>query len=285
MKRIEHLINDVLFETNEQSSRFSTIRFNKIFNDAQQEIQRIIHTSNTDSKFFSTYFFQDLSSQQKVYAMPTNIYTDNAINAVFLDVNGSERYSKLRYNQDYIVANKKIELLFEPRTETKMKVDYTYKLNELSTRMGKVSAKTATTITLTGFDAEEDITDYDDYFTIVDRDGVIIDQEMIIESYVKATGVITTSSTITAPVNSYVVLGGIASTNSELPDACEKYMTLYVNRMVHYINSSRADMEASMIFSSEEKNDIQLLFAKNESDVKYPEIVDYDYLDYNERYY
>ena len=235
--------------------------------------------------FFSTYFFQDLSSQQKVYAMPTNIYTDNAINAVFLDVNGSERYSKLRYNQDYIVANKKIELLFEPRTETKMKVDYTYKLNELSTRIGKVSAKTATTITLTGFDAEEDITDYDDYFTIVDRDGVIIDQEMIIESYVKATGVITTSSTITAPVNSYVVLGGIASTNSELPDACEKYMTLYVNRMVHYINSSRADMEASMIFSSEEKNDIQLLFAKNESDVKYPEIVDYDYLDYNERYY
>lgn len=285
MRRIEHLINDVMFDTNEQSQRFSNIRFNKLFNDAQQEIQRIIHTSNSDSKFFSRYAFENLVSQQKEYDMPSNVYTDNAINSIWLDVNGSERYSKLRYGQDYVVANKKIEFLFEPRTETKMKIDYTYKLNQLGTRVGKVSAKTLTTITLTGFDPEVDITNFDDYFTIVDRDGVVIDQEMIIESYVKATGVITTSSTITAALNSFVVLGKIASTNSELPDACEKYMTLYVERMVHYINSSRGDMEATMVFSNEEKNDIELLFAKNENDVKYPEIVDYDYLDYNERYY
>lgn len=292
MRRIEHLINDVRFSTNEKSNRFPNARFNKLFNDAQQEIQRLVHISNTDSKFFAKEAYQDLVNGQEEYFLPVDVYTHSAINSmarrVTQDSNGTISYSTLRYLTEkerrtgfgYIIQGKRYLLTPIPRVNlvNGVRINYTAKIAELATRVGKIANIAAGVITLTGFDAKIDVTDFNDYFCIVDKDGEIIDQEMDIVSYVKATGVLTTSSTISASVGSYVVLGKVATSNSVLPDACEKYMTMFVERAVHYINSSRGDLEAANVFSAEEKSDIELLFAKNENDVKYPPIVDNNYL-------
>lgn len=279
MRRIEHLINDVKFSTNEQSNRFPNARFNRLFNDAQQEIQRLVHISNTDSKFFASEATQAIVSGQRIYNLPSDIYTESSLNSVHIgDSYLKSEWPKLRHNVDYKIIGKTIDLLYEMVIQKTLKIKYTKKLAELATRVGKIATEVAGVITLTGFDAKIDITDFNDYFCIVDKDGGIIDQEMDIVSYVPATGVLTTSSTVTAGAGDYIVLGRVATTNSALPDACEKYMMMYVERMVHYINSSRGDMEAAGVFSAEEKSDIELLFAKNENDVKYPPITDNNYL-------
>lgn len=285
MKRIEHLINDIKFSTNEQSNRFSDIRFNKLFNDAQKEIQNIIQLSSSDNKFFQSENFQNIISGQSDYNLPSDIYAINTISSVHVgDYSLFGEWPKLRYKYDYDIINGVIRLLHEPKSYGILKIKYTKKLSTLGNRVGKIQTIASPLITMTEFDSSLDITDFDDYFTIVDRDGLILDNNMIIDSYVKATGVISTSSTITAPTGSYIVLGKNSTTHSELPESCETYLTMYVEKMVNHINSNGTDLANSSVFSNEERSDIQELFSKNEGDVKSPEIIDYDFLDYNSRY-
>ena len=82
MRRIEHLINDVRFQTNEQSNRFSNLKFNKIFNDAQTEIVRIINMRSSENTFFSQIYATDLVSNQSCYPLPSDVYARNSINSV-----------------------------------------------------------------------------------------------------------------------------------------------------------------------------------------------------------
>ena len=294
MRRIEQLINDVKYNTNEQSNRFSNTRFNKLFNDAQQEIQRTVHISNANSKFFAKEVFQDLVSGQEEYDLPSDVYTTSAVNSIARRlVNtevGVEYFTPLRQLGEkerrsqfgYIIQGSKFLLSPVPfiNLAEGVRVNYTKKLPELAVRSGTIKDITADVISLSNFDSEINLTDFNDYFCIVDKDGVIIDQEMVIDSYNEGSGKITTSSTITGSVGDYVVLGKVATTNSELPDACEKYLTIYVERFVHYVNSSRGDLQAASVFTSEEKDSIVELFTHNENDTLYPGIVDNTYLNF-----
>jgi len=288
MRRIEQLINDVRFQTNEDSNRFSNIKFNKLFSDAQTEIVRIINVRSSENTFFAKSYVTDIVTNQAEYDLPSDVYARNAINSVLRKLTSGAYYEPLRLvtfkeigrSAGYIIQDGKIVLSLLPVTAAAngLVVNYTKRIPTSSIRIGKIQSITSGVIALTALGTDEDITLYDDYFCIVDKDGVLIDQEMVIDSYDSVTGNLTTSSTITAPVGSYVTIGGYSSSNSQLPVECEKYMTMFVERMVHYINSSRSDMDAAMIFSDEEKRDITELFADVDNDVKYPPITDSTYL-------
>ena len=58
-----------------------------------------------------------------------------------------------------------------------------------------------------------------------------------------------------------------------LPDACEDFLTLFVERKIHYIDSSK-DIINSGVFTKEEKIEIAGLFGDNSKDVSYPPVTD-----------
>lgn len=285
MRRIEHLINDVKFSTNEESNRFSNMRFNKLFNDAQDEIQRVIHTSNTNTKFFSKEIEIDLISGQELYDLPSDIYTESSINCISRRTNtGSQYYfspmpqigiKERRLTFGYAIQSKKVIVSPLPynNLDSGLRINYTRQIPRLSARVGKIDSIIAGTITMTETDSTVNISYYDDYFCIVDKNGEIKDQSLLIDSSTSSS-VNTSSTIVNGLAGDYIVAGYLATTNSELPDGTEKFMTTFVERQVHYINSNGKDLSAAKIFTDEEKSDIINLFSHNEKDTKYPEITD-----------
>lgn len=65
----------------------------------------------------------------------------------------------------------------------------------------------------------------------------------------------------------------------ELPEACEEWLMLYVERKIAYADSS-SDVRAAGIFTEEERGDIAELFADKSSDIAYPVISSDVYYNY-----
>lgn len=291
MRRVEQLINDIKFQTNEQSNRFSDERFIKIFNDAQDEIARIINVKSSAPNFFQKNYTTDLISGQIQYDLPSDVYAENSVNAVFKKAQSGvyavSQYETLRQigvkelgkSYGYYLDGASVVLSQVPISNVSggLLVNYTRRLPKLSPRFGTISNISGQDITITGFNAVE-ITDFSDYICIVDKYGEIVDQGLEVDSWDSVTGVITVTGTITGLVNQYVVIGEYSTSNSQLPVECETYLTMYCERMVHYINSSSTDLRNITVFSEQERADIVELFADNESDTKYPQIVDDTYL-------
>ena len=294
MKRIEQLINDVRFHTNEdKGSRFSDSRFNKLFNDAQEEVQRIIHTSSQDSRFFVKEELITAVYSQEEYALPLDIYSVNAVNSIARLVQqqsiGYDYYKPLPQVTDkerrkefgYIIQGSNYLISPVPRSNlfNGIRVNYTAKLPDLSFRFGQIKSIITNTIRLkTGY-ADQDILDYDDYITVVDKFGVQKEAGLFVDGYDTNTGKITLSAAPSASVlaDDYVLIGKNSTTNPQLPDSVEPFLTRFVERSVFYINSSK-DIQNSDIFSEREKDDIIMLFSKIDKDTKYPPIVDNTYL-------
>lgn len=285
MRRIEHLINDVKFSTNEDSNRFPNLRFNKLFNEAQDEIQRIVHTSNTNTKFFAGEEVIDLISNQELYPLPSTIYTENSVSSVSIG-SGDGRFGPLPQiglkersrSFGYIIQGS--DMLISPIPQSSIvngiRINFVKKLPTLSVRVGRVLSINGGMITMSGTDDVLSIDQFSDYFCIVDKNGATKDQGLFIDS-ATTTSIATSSSIVNGVAGDYVVAGEYATTNPLLPDGTEKFLTSYVERQVHYINSNGRDLSASKIFTDEEKSDIINLFSHNEKDTKYPEIVDTGY--------
>lgn len=64
-----------------------------------------------------------------------------------------------------------------------------------------------------------------------------------------------------------------------LPEACEEWLMLYVERKIAYADSS-SDVRTSGIFTEEERGDISELFADKSSDISYPVISSDIYYNY-----
>lgn len=66
---------------------------------------------------------------------------------------------------------------------------------------------------------------------------------------------------------------------SQLPTICEEYMLMWVERKIHYIQSSK-EISNSNVFTSEERRDIAALFADSARDPKTPPVGNEEYLAY-----
>lgn len=294
MRRLEHLINDVRFNSNQtDTNRFSDIRLVKLFNDAQKAIQAIIFMADSGASIFDTEDTQDLVSDQESYALPSDIYAVSSINSVSIvsdnHVSSSrEFYTPLRQlsvkerrrGWGYIISGSNILLSPIPMSGVTdgLKINYVKRLPTLSFRIGKVgSFISATSITMTSA-TTQDITAYDDYVTVVDANGVIQQSSILVTGYNTGTGVISTSTVLTdVAANDYVVLGKIATSHPQLPDETESLLTRYVERSIFAIDSS-IDINESAVFTQEERDLIIALFEKKDHDVKYPPITNSTYI-------
>jgi len=83
MRRISQLIHDIRFNTNNiDTNRYSDMRLIKFFNDAQDAIQAIIFTIDTDAKYFVKEAFQNMIYGQELYNLPSDIYSENSVNGI-----------------------------------------------------------------------------------------------------------------------------------------------------------------------------------------------------------
>lgn len=305
MRRLEQLIHDVEFHSDEDSTRFNAMKYNKIFKDAQNEVQRIIVTSNPDGRFFPKDKSLDLVGEQEAYNFPSDVYSKNSVHTIAISSQFSDQdnsmtplrkitererskaWGYIPFGDTFLISPKPSQ----GRTNG-LRVTYERKLPDPSTRIGQVDTYSSPNITLlAGFFADEDITLFDDYICLVDADGVIetdADGEFLntaikVLSYNTTTGVIVLETPAqidgASPVGKYVVSGKYATTHMQLMEEAEKYITDFVTRKIHAINSS-GDVQDSQIFTEDEKKNLIDLFSKVDLDVPYPPITDSSYLNF-----
>lgn len=286
MRRLEFLINKVRRNTNNlQDTRFPDEALIDLFNDAQREIQRIAVTAHDNSGLFSDQHLMDLIAGQDEYDLPDDIFSINSVNSVGRRYSGDGWYTPIRKTTQkergsaigYILLGPKIIISPYPQTtlESGIRLTYTYKIPTLSKRYGSVTATTANTISIPP--ASEDPSIIDGYISVVDSNGNILQSGLEVVSY--TAGVLSVNGVVDPAVlvGSYVCAGAKATTNSELPDTCEYVLTSIVERCI-YMNDSSADFVPSDAITSKLRSRIETLFADNNRDVDYPEIVDDTYL-------
>lgn len=303
MKRTDLLINDVKFDANEQdSSRFTSMRLAKYFSDAQKKIHAIMFEVMPDEgTLYPKEKFYDLTFEQEFVTLPTDIWAKNSIISVGRSSNtsGNPRYystlrkiseAERRIIQGYFVFGNKIGLSPLPRTNlgTGLRVVYERKLPTLSPRIGLIDTIVSQTITVTS-PLNEPITDYSDYFCVVDEDGVIqnIDAngdivKLKISSYDGSTGTLIAATGVDLTgfsAGQYIVSGEYATSHSELLEECEELLISYVDRKIQKVDSS-SDLASSTLFTEEDKAVIESMVSENFKDSIYPAIVDTDYLNY-----
>ena len=121
----------------------------------------------------------------------------------------------------------------------------------------------------------DELSDYTDYFSTVDSDGNIVSSGNKILTYTYSTGVLTfTKGTGTLQNGQYVISGSYASSHSQLPDECEKYLIIALERMIQYRQSSQ-DINTSTLFSAEELASIREVFQDNSYDDAKPPVTEW----------
>ena len=287
MRRLELLVQEVRdsSDTNDLNS-YSIYELMRYFNDGQKLIQKIIHAANPDNGLFHKFYDADVPANG-VIALPDDIYAKSCIVDVgfIRDNNYFSQLDKLTYGESaniygYTVINDQI-IVSERLNVDQFRMEYVYKLPVMSYRLGKISAldSGAGTVTL---DPSTIITDEDfvlrfDEYSIVDKKGNIITDQLFLDDYTG--GVFTFDSPVLTDVTTdhYVVCGRYGTSHSQLPDSCEPFLMSYVQRRIKdKISTTDAANEA--IFTQEERQDLEDLFADQSKKPKSPPVLDTDYL-------
>jgi len=265
-RRTDLLVDQVRRATdNEDVSTTTGISNEEIvqyLNDAQDKLQALITQQHPD--VFTVESTIDLVANTEQYDLPTDIYLDNRISFVeFKYGGGSGDYFKLRQrpiDYRYTVTNGDPEyyirrggkILVNPipnvATTDGIRITYQKKLKDLDIRRGKITSASLTSTTLNSFTLNltsslnkdsnlqengEAVFNSVDYISVVDKDGGVVLEKIPIDSYVESTGVLTVSSGFTTSVlaatfvDKYIVSGHTATSHTELPDMCERFLISY----------------------------------------------------------
>lgn len=251
------------------------------FNDAQRTIQKIIFSNDQLNNVFTTYTRISTVTNQVEYDLPINMYADNSIISVFLINSANEighRFSKNAFGEkaqaySYSIRNKKIIFNHEPPDDVLVVYNYRYPL--MSKRVAKVDSVSGQDITVSevvaGFSTE------DERVCIVDKYGQQIATNLYIDNFSDPT--LTVEGDITSVTGgNFVVLGANSSSHTSMPEECETMLKTFVQRKIlAHVNSKK--LSNTNVFTKEEREDLAELFADKHSDIEYPMVVDYDYLD------
>jgi hypothetical protein len=283
LPRTDILINRIRQESDtEDENSLSDFVMTQYLNDAQRTIQNIIFQSDQLNNVFTTYIVLTAVNGQVEYDLPSNVYAENSIISVWTLGNNNRpgiRYDKLSYGEQslaygYSVRNRKIVFNHAPQQD--VLVIYNYRLPLMSLRAGGISGVASQVISMT--DILDNWENVAEYVSIVDKYGTQIQTQLYIDSFSDPS--LTVEGDITSVTSShFVTIGGNSSTHSSLPEECETLLKVFTQRKVlAHINSKK--VANSDIFTKEERQDIEELFADKHSDIEYPVIVDYDYLDF-----
>lgn len=211
MRELSELIEEVRFNANStDSNRFDDPRLIKFFNSAIREVQKIVFLANNDTNLLCKEATIDLANGQESYALPIDMYADNAIVSVcYADDSGNSLGSLTRIS-----------------SKGRNGIDYGYFIIDKSIYISPIPSGSVSKILIVYYPQLDNLSDTSD--------------------------------------------------TPELPDACEEFLMLFVERKIHYVDSS-GDIAMSGIFTKEEKMEIKELFAENSKDAPDIPIVDYSF--------
>jgi hypothetical protein len=281
MRRLELLINEAKLSTNTTDiASISTNLCQQYMNRIQSYLEDLMFLVNDENDLFvSDYVFQLVPGQDE-YPLPVNIYAKSSVDNLAVSfLNGlSNTYLPLKkvsrkqqgFTFGYFIREDKIVLTPRPTSALNMKLAYVRKLPTLGIRGAVVASTTSTTIVVTNYVSGFET--LSDYICIVDTSGTIIKSAVLFSFNGTTTFTVADTSLITAGM--YVVSGQYATTHSQLPDECEKYMITALEKMIQYRQSSK-DINTSMLFGKEELDTIKEVFADNSYDDAKPPVTEW----------
>lgn len=250
-------------------------------NDAQRTIQNILFQSDRANSLFIKRQVINVIPEVIEYPLNDDLFAEGSV----LDIHSIEgnrvlrRYQKEGFGERsqafaYVVENDGLVLNHSPQND--LLVRYVATLPSMSTRLAKVDSISGQVLTVS--DLVEKVDYSYEYLSLVDKKGVIIADNLLIDDI---TGNLVTldGDLSNAVAGLYLVGGRCASTHGRLPEICETYLKLFVQRKVLAHISSKK-IASSSIFSKQEREDLIELFEDRSGDIEYPMITDSDFLDY-----
>ncbi len=252
--------------------------FVQYLNDAQARIYNLI--LQTRSSLYQKQAYASTTANSPFVPLPSSdVYLSHNLVTVMYSHNGNpinyapldlrtvrQEVSVAGYPDSYFLLEDQIVLSPYPSSGTLNAIKMTYQkvIPNLDVRRALVSAHGLSSITLTDDatlirETEDDLSQgWVDYISVVDRDGVQLATSIPVTSYNSTTRII--SCTLTAAQNaaitngsSYVVFGKNTTTNSQLPDICERYLTEYTVLRAQMGNGNRESMDTSPVLQAIEK--------------------------------
>lgn len=287
LERIDLLINKIRREGDiEDINSIDDFTLVEYMNDAQRAIQKIIHNIESSNSLFVGSDIIDLAVGQLTYDLPDFQLGRTSISSVHTIDSGNRIIQTLRkidYRErvivfGYSIENNRIVLSSDPATGggRRLLVRYNYRVPTLGLRWGKVSLVSGQDITL---DIEtNDVESQTEYVTVVDKKGTQIVRDLYIDSF--SNGLLTVEGDLSSVTDEhYVVYGRDATTHSEIPEDCLNHFKLFVQRKaLAHINSTK--VSDTDVFTQSEREELAELFAKVNTDVEYPLLLDTDFLGY-----
>lgn len=276
--------------------------FIQALNDAQEEIHSIINVLFPTILMAEKYV--DVSIGQETYAIPSDCYMGTRIDNISYSPSGQDqdyyviRKGSLKERIDGVNGNPSFylrqgsNLLIQPPPQQggKLRIVYQKAIPYLDIRRGTVQAVTLGTDTITsltldpsGLDASALLEQ--NYITIVDKYGAVKMKDIPVDAIDTATGVVTVSPGFTFQSGETIATGNFAlrgknsSTNSQLPDVCEKYLLEYCNMRIFVRDSSTDQAEIAALMAKIEGT-LKQAFSEPDNDPDRIPIIDPFYLGY-----
>jgi len=311
MRRVDLLITASRRATENQeftaTAGIQDIEFLQYLNDGQEEIHSILQ--GTFPSILTAYKTEQLTQGQEAYSMPRDLYLGTRIDQIEYSCSGTpdsyyslkkgsikERLNTQAGNPAFYIRRGN-EILVQPRPQQAgiMRWSYQKAIPKLDTRRGTVS-----TVALIGnsvsslilnasvFLDADPILD-EQFMTVVDKNGVIKMRSIPVTAIDTTTGVVTIDSSFvfesgeTIIAGDYVCAGEFASTNSQLPEVCEKYLLEYCNTRILMRDSQTDSAQIIQIMTKVEQT-LRLAFAEPDGDPDRIPLLDVQFLGVEDYY-
>lgn len=274
MRRAKLLINEARSSTNNQLQieTLTDILMFQYINRIQSYIQDRIFALGIKNKFNVVPYDLTLTPGVTEYDLPYDIYAANSVNNVFVVYNNATRTKLIPMNQlseksvtnefGYVLRNNKIIIPQFLQNTYGIRILYNRKCPDLGDRLGKVVAKTATTLEL-DVTPTTVVTDYQDFISTVNINGAISRHDIRVTS--QAGDTLTVDDTTDVAIGDYVVLGYYSSTHSELIDPCEKILLTGLEKLI-MARLSSVDIEISSAIDGDMLSSTLELVSDNSGD-------------------
>ena len=270
MRKFDHLVTVVRQRTRNtdytSTSGIPQSLFVELGNEAQEHLQTSI--SNINSQLFIESASVSIVANQEAYEVPDRVLLGGKIIKVDYSYSGYDidLYPLRRMNaldrraytgtpSGYLVQNSKILLNHIPNSSSgKIRISYIRQLDGLDVERGTVNGTpSGTTLATTGMDITSSPVNATNatYLCVSDKHGTVLLRNAEIASWSSP------NFTLAANVNTYLVgsatlaslaggsitFGKYSTTYSKLPDACERYLLLYMQKRILTLDESQTSIE------------------------------------------
>lgn len=311
MRRVDLLITASRRATENQeftaTAGIQDVEFLQYLNDGQEEIHSVLQ--QTFPSILTAYKVQTVVQGQEGYSMPRDLYLGTRIDQIEYSTSGvetdyyllkkgtiKERLNTQSGNPAFYIRRGN-QILVQPKPQQAGNIRWSYQkaIPKLDTRRGTIlsvslSGSTITALSLDPSVLLEDQPILDEgYLTVVDKDGAVKMRDVPISAIDTSTGVVsiepgfTFEAGETIAVGDFVCAGKFASTHSELPDVCEKYLLEYCNTRILMRDSSTDAGDVAQVLAKVQET-LRLAYAEPDGDPDRIPLLDVQFLGVEDYY-